>query len=105
MKNKSQLARIPTDLARYKTITQYEPRFGDFVIKLGLFSAGFGFVIDYDKSTGNISIAKEGTPRLLVTMNEEELGRNIKIVSIDTVRIQRGWYIQQLNGSEITWYI
>ena len=96
-----------TDLASYRSIADYVPRFADFVMRCGWFRSWVGVVNDYDAKSGVVSIIFEGTPRLLFTMNESEMANSTYTVKLDDIRAGRkySWHIQQVTDGEAIWYV
>ena len=94
-------------LAIYKSIADYMPNYADFVIWSGWLRTWYGLVTDYDASKGQVAITIEGTPRLLVTMHEDEVRDNIMVFQLSDIRqMKRGrWYIQQKHGAQYIWYV
>ncbi len=97
----------PPPLAVYNSIKQYTPKYGDFIMWSGLFRTWYGLVVDYDVINGKVSIAFEGTPLLLITMDAGEIDNSVLRFNLDTIRNQkRGrWYAQQSEGGQGIWYI
>lgn len=94
-------------LAVYKAIGDYKPVYADFVIWKRLWRTWYGVVVDYDERTGQIAIAFETTPRLLVTMYPEEISGTTYFAKLSDVKsMRRGrWYIMQSVGGNNVWYI
>jgi hypothetical protein len=94
-------------LAHFRRIDQYAtPKYGDFVIWQGLFKTAYGVVNDYDAASGLVSIITEATPRLLFTMNQDEMGDRTHIISLnDMHRWKRGhFYVMQEEDGKPVWY-
>jgi len=87
-------------LAEYKQIATYKPKVGDFVIWHGWFTHYYGIIngVDGDK----IRIVKAGLPILLLSMDPEEMDKNLEIVSLSKIKRSRGSYATHQNG---IWYI
>jgi hypothetical protein len=94
-------------LAVYKALATWMPRYGDFVVWAGWFRVWFGLVNDFDAKNNKVSIIFEGTPRLLFTLTESEMKKNVFIFNCDDIRAnKRGrWYIQQSLDGNAIWYI
>lgn len=94
------------DLALVRPIANWVPQYGDLVIWSKWFTTWYGFVID--EQNDKIFITFEGTPHLLVTMNDVEITRNIKRITMFDIKGQRRgkWSIIQSDksGNRI-WYI
>lgn len=73
-------------LAKYRAIADYQPAYGDLIIKLGIFSATFGFVVGYSKESSSIQVIWEGHPRLLLTMSDTEQTKRTKSIPLDTIK-------------------
>jgi len=91
------------ELARFKPISQYRPRIGDFVIYHGWFwTHWFGTINAVGEPTDDVSLIKSGLPALLFNMPEEEMQKNT--IRLKISRIQRsagGEYCVLQNG---IWY-
>lgn len=96
-------------LAVYKSIADYVPAYADFIIWAGWLRTWYGIVLDYNAENQSIAIAFEGTPRLLFTMQDEEIHANVITISLPDVRrrkfLKGCWYAQQSNNGQNVWYI
>lgn len=92
-------------LAHFRNLTQYSPMVGDFVVRKGWFNTWTGVVTKFDK--GIISIAFEGTPKLLFTMTPKQIIQNTieyNFSDIVTGHI-KAFYFQQIEKSTTIWYV
>ncbi len=96
-----------TNLASYKAISEYTPRFADFIIWSGLFRTWHGVVNAYDASEGVLSIIFETTPRMLFTQTEDEMRDNTYLIKLSDIRNRRKgmWYAQQVTNGQVIWYV
>ena len=94
-------------LAVYRALSTWTPRYADFVVWAGWFRIWFGLVNDYDAKSGKVSIIFEGTPRLLFTLTESEMKKNVYVFDMADIHAnKRGrWYIQQSVDGSTIWYI
>lgn len=73
-------------LAIYKTIAEYSPAYGDFVVWSGWFVTWNGVVSNYDEETGSIDIIFSTLPFLLFTMDPAEQAKNTKKLTLAKIR-------------------
>ena len=94
-------------LAVYKSIADYTPSYADFVIWVGLFRTWYGVVLDFDAAKEQVAIAFEGTPRLLFTMNPDEIRGSLYTFKLaDLRKMKKGrWYVQKTQDGQNVWYI
>ena len=96
-------------LAVFKSIADYVPAYSDFIIWAGWFRTWYGVVLDYDTDKQQVAIAFEGTPRLLFTMQDDEIRASLKTVSLPDIRKRKWlkgcWYVQKSNNGQNVWYI
>ncbi len=59
-------------LAHYRDISDYIPRFGDYIVWSGWFVTWHGIVSDFDDKTGELVVIFSGNPFVLVTLTPEE---------------------------------
>lgn len=93
------------ELAHYRSIQEYVPRYSDIIIWARIFTYWFGVVNGINDN--ELSIVFEGTPRLLLTMLPEEIESSTYLVKLSDIRAgKRGsWYAQQVNDGKAIWYI
>lgn len=87
-------------LAEYKQINTYRPKIGDFVIWHGWFTHYYGIVNGIDNN--KIRIVKAGMPILLLSMDPDDINKNLTIVSVNKIKGSRGAYAVYQNG---IWYV
>lgn len=94
-------------LANYLPITDYKPKYSDFVVRTTWFSKTFGIVTSIDDRNNILSITFDGTPTLLITMTEDEIAARIKQVNLSDIRNRRkgSWAILQESNGQSVWYI
>ena len=94
-------------LASYKSTAVYNPRYADFIIWSGWFRTWYGLVNNFDSQTGVISVIFEGTPRLLVTLTEDEMINTTVLVRLSDIRNRKrgSWSIQQTINGQSIWYV
>jgi hypothetical protein len=94
-------------LATYRALSAWAPRYGDFVIWAGWFRVWFGLVNDFDIKNNKVSIIFEGTPRLLFTMTDSEMQKNVFVFDLANIHSNKrgSWYVQQHTDSNAIWYI
>ncbi len=93
-------------LAIYRSITKYEPKYADLIIRCTWFRTYFGLVNSYNVDK-TVSIVMEGTPLLLFTLNQDEIEKAELLFKIDDIRNKRKgvWSAcQQIDGQAV-WYI
>lgn len=79
------------ELARFKPISAYNPRIGDFIIYHGWFwTHWFAIVNAVDASLDEVSLIKSGLPAILFNMSEEGMMKNTLNVKISRVKESRG---------------
>lgn len=87
-------------LAEYKSIISYQPKIGDFVIWHGWFSHYYGIINGINDN--QIRIVKAGMPLLLLSMDPDDINKNLIVVSVNKIRGSRGSYAVNQNG---IWYV
>lgn len=73
-------------LAHYKDISDYVPRFGDYIIWSGWFVTWHGIVSDFDDRTGDLITIFSGNPYVLLTLTPEEQKRETSRVHLSKVQ-------------------
>jgi hypothetical protein len=94
-------------LATFRALTTWMPRYSDYVTWVGWFRIWFGFVNNFDAKSNKVSIIFEGTPRLLLTLTEDEMKKNTYVFDTDFIRNNRrgSWHIQQKIDGNTIWYV
>lgn len=94
-------------LAYHRQKVDYVPKYGDYITWSGWFSTWHGLVVDYDKTTDEVSIVFAGVPFLLVTMQESDIPREIKKIRLADLRqAPNGKYaIQVIEENTAIWYV
>lgn len=101
--NVSRFGQANLDLARYDVLSRWTPAVSDFIVYHGLFFRHWYGIINSIDNKGRLSIIKEGLPKLLLTMSEEEYEGNTIIVSTSKIKgAMSGAYSVLQNG---VWYI
>ena len=99
------LARLSTtavDLAKYRSIAIWQPKVSDFIIYHGWFrTRWYGIVSSVNGD--ELTVIKDGLPKLLFTMPPGEYAKNSVKVSVTSVRTSRGGEFHILQGD--TWYV
>lgn len=96
----------PPPLAQFMPVSNYNPRYGDFVVWSGWVRSWFGVVSNVSKN-GQVTVIFEGTPALLFTMTQQEMQQNSKVFDIGALRTKRCGSLvfnQHHDGSSI-WYV
>ena len=96
---------VAVQLAQYKGLQNWQPQLGDMIIHHGWLTHWFGFVNAIDG--GVLSVVQAGLPLLLLTMDELNIQKNTKKVSISSIRNSRaGKYavLQNIANTQV-WYI
>lgn len=98
---------LTTALASYKSIQAYMPKFADFIVWKRWFRTQFGVVNNWDARTGVLSIIFENTPRLLVTMTEDEMRAVTVLIKLADIKERKhgSWYVQQVTDGQNVWYV
>lgn len=95
-------------LAQYKSLLNWTPEYGDFIIYSGWFSSSCGFIIDYDGES-ELSVIWSGVPYILLTLTPEEQKQAVKKISLTKIQsATTGTYaVQQSDKStkEKVWFI
>jgi len=93
-------------LARYTTLIDYVPHYGDFVIWAGWFTQWFGVVSALDRDKEEISIIFEGSPFLLFTLLPSEHVGNTKTIKLSTIcNARKGSWAILRNDTTLTWFV
>ena len=87
-------------LAQYKALTKYVPQVGDFVVWHGWFTHWYGVVNGLSDHT--VTIIHAGMPKLLFTMDPDEMTNNTQKIKIGKIRGSKGSYSVLQNG---VWYV
>jgi hypothetical protein len=97
----------PPPLAVYKAITEWIPKYSDFVVWKKWFRTSYGVVSDFNATAGQVSIIFENTPRLLFTMTEQEMKAQTLVFDVNDVRNWKvgRWYAQQNGSGNVIWFI
>lgn len=92
-------------LAHYRTLDQYSPKIGDICVNKGWFTTWVGVVLSYDSDI--ISIAFEGSPRLLVTMLPHEISKNTYKYKFSDIVLGRvkSFNFYQVEKQTPIWYV
>jgi hypothetical protein len=96
-------------LALYRSLKDYKPAYGDYVIWSRWFTTWHGIISNYDQDTDDLYIIFAGVPFLLFTMSEEEQKKETKKIKLTKIKnaSQGNWSIQQHHQAHNTviWYI
>lgn len=96
--------RIPKNLeipiAHYKSLKQYRPQIGDFIICHGWFTHYYGLIIRM--TDRDITIVTCSIPHLLFAMSPEEIESSTKTISLRTISNSRNTYAIIQNS---VWYL
>ena len=78
-----------SELAKFKPLSKWVPKVGDFVIHHGwFFSKWYGVISSISQSS--VEMITDGLPVLLFTMVPEQQDKKKKIVSIAKIKMSRG---------------
>lgn len=96
---------VTMQLAQYKSLTQWSPQIGDFIVQHGWFTHWFGIINGINN--GVLTITKAGLPLLLFTMDEIEISKNLIQVPISKITRSRGgkFAVLQTAGTNNVWYV
>jgi hypothetical protein len=96
-------------LVQYKSIVDYVPQYGDFIVRAGWINSNIGVVSNFDNKKDELYIIFSSLPLLLFTMNDAEQERNTETIKLSNIKnASKGkWAIQQHNKAHnaIVWYI
>lgn len=94
-------------LAAYRSISNYEPQYGDLIFRCGWFRSYYGIVNNYDKANAIVSVVMEGTPQLLLTLLPDEIQASELLFNLRDIRGKRkgSWSAIQLENGQQVWYI
>jgi len=96
-------------LAQYKSLSEYLPAYGDYVIWSGWITTWHGIVSYYDSKSNELHIIFSGVPFLLFTMGDDELQKETKAINLAKIKnaTQGSWAILQHDYKRNTniWYI
>lgn len=73
-------------LAQYRSIADYVPKYGDFVVWSGWFNTWVGVVVGFSDETNELSIIFHSMPYLLFTMEEDEMAKHTKNVKLTKIK-------------------
>lgn len=73
-------------LAQYRSLAEYIPHYGDYIVWAGLITTWHGVVTNYDEETGELAIIFAGLPFLLFTMKEHEQEREIRKIKLSKIQ-------------------
>lgn len=76
-------------LAQYRSISEYLPHYGDYVVWTGWLSTWHGLVTDFDEATGDVSVIFAGMPYLLFTLTPEEQVRETRKLKLSAIHAAR----------------
>jgi hypothetical protein len=96
---------VTVQLAQYKALPTWEPQLGDLIVHHGWLTHSFGLINAIDG--GVLSVVEAGLPLLLLTMDELDIEKNTKQVSIASIRQSKaGKYavLQNVANTQI-WYV
>jgi hypothetical protein len=96
-------------LALYKSLSDYIPSYGDYIVWSRWLTTWHGIISNYDPNTDDLYIIFAGVPFLLFTMAEEEQKKETKKIKLAKIKnaTQGNWAIQQHHQAHNTviWYI
>jgi hypothetical protein len=94
------------NLAQWRRIDEYKPKYGDFVIWQKIFKTSYCIVNNYDAGSEIVSLITEGTPRLLFTMTQDEIDDRVYGVRLNDMRYwKKGhFYVMQDEDGKQIWY-
>ena len=100
--NRLSAAQIGVDLAKYRSLAIWQPKVSDFIIYHGWIRARwYGIVSSINDD--EITIIKDGLPKLLFTMPPNEFQQNSVKLSASRIRSSRGGEYHILQGE--VWYV
>ena len=77
------------DLAFYKSMQEWEPAVGDYLVHHGWFTHWFG-VISQVNPDNTIELVKSGLPVLLLTMNNSKMEKSKTHLDVADIKSARG---------------
>jgi hypothetical protein len=96
-------------LAQYRTLSDYKPSYGDYIIWSGWLTTWHGVVTNYDDEAKELSIIFSGIPFILFTMDQDEQEKEIRKIKLSYIRgsSHGTWAVMQHDYSRNTniWYI
>lgn len=73
-------------LAIYKSIKDYKPEYGDFIVWTGWLTTWHGVVTNYFAEEGQLNVIFSTLPFLLFTMDDAEQEKETRILNLSKVR-------------------
>ena len=93
---------VSVELAKFNTLTRWNPKIGDFIVWHGWFRHWYGVVNDIS-TVGSLWVIRENLPKLLFSLPMSERSKNSIQVDIDKIRGSRaGEYAVLQDG---LWYV
>lgn len=98
---------MPPPLAYHKSIRDYKPQFGDFIIWKKWFSTQYGVVNGVDLETDIVSVIFEATPMLLFTLDQDEMAEKTYLLRLSNIRSHKKgrFYISQETNGKQVWHL
>src|SRR5271169_6499176 len=97
---------LNVDLAYFKSLVEWTPRVGDFIIWHGWLQHWFGVVSQIDPD-GSLHIVNQGMPLLLFGLSQPQMDKNTRVVHLTDVQTSTGgkYATIQAHGNNIVWYV
>jgi len=93
------------ELAAYKPISSYVPKYGDYIVWSGWLSTWHGFITNYDQD-GYVHVIFSGLPMLLVTMDPEEQAKETRKVLLSKIKQSVGEFaVLSSEKAQQVWYV
>jgi len=94
------------DLAHYKSIGEFEPQVGDFIIHHGWLTHWFG-VIGQTNPDGTIEVIRAGLPLLLFTLSSSKQDKSKLIIDLDDIKTSKGGKYAAIKCMQnlVIWYV
>jgi hypothetical protein len=95
-------------LAQYRSLTDYAPSYGDFVIWTGWFTTWHGVVSNYDIDRDELWVIFANVPFVLFTLEEAEQEQETRKMKLSLVRGAHGTFaVMQHDYTRNTniWYL
>ena len=73
-------------LAVYRSISDYSPAYGDFIVWSGWFVTWHGVISNYNVDDEQLDVVFSTLPFLLFTMESKEQDKNKRTISLDKIR-------------------
>ncbi len=73
-------------LAQYRSLSEYIPNYGDYIVWTGWLTTWHGVVINHDPDDGDVYIIFSSIPFVLFTLEEHEQERETRKIKLSSIR-------------------